>query len=1510
MGLELAFTFNHRLPEGSVVVLRVPDFTAPNSLAANVTLSGDMVEMFDAAWDTNTSLGFTVRKPIPGGTLVSVQVDASNGIMLPKAGLPYRTDILSLSVRNYESVATNPEPMSTAPMVGLIRSTLSFTNPTADSASGLDFELGFSMGKDKSPVLLAGDEIYVKLPGFAHDGSVFGLESADNQSWVGNFGVPTWDNATGILTLPVEAEIDATKPLAFGVTAESGLRLPTMGTSGNTDHFTISLLQASLGDRATAFIPMQVVDRVGALTNSTITMDPMMADEVTEITLKLRFTAEILQGEHVAINADFTVEDVPMALVSQAGYRTLALGGEDSDKVVAEWGHGLPAVRLRALEDIEADFPLDLVILKSNGLKFPGYGYTGATAPITVSAELNDGIILPTVLEVVSYVGAFHNASVTFGSQICSEHATVKLDFTPSMDLLVGDEIVLRLPNFHVPDTGAALPLAMTSGYAGYMEAYARGNETVVYKVVKAGMYANVEMYATLKISNYIRLPGSAVFLDSKEITIEANCTNGKVPRTPVALDKAIGLSTASVQYANPAAGERSKISLTFTSTNALIENDGVFFKLPGFKRDHHDFPDQVAVSGPFNGSFTNVSWTQHTGLLELLTMTTIPANTEITLVLGYGEGFELPYHGTQLNDPSLQIKLKGSLASVPWTSIEYSPSVGAIKNTALEFTAVDGSAHSVEQGIRAGKACGLKLMFNFSVPLVPTDMITVTLPSFSGPTIGVNGHGGELKMTALTPEPHLANHSANFTGRWDGHTGTLTLIAQARLDAFSYEVLTISAANGIVMSPYGNRRDDPRLQISTNATAGAIAPIPITHSTAVGAFTYSEVKFAPKQIQRDVEVSVVFKMPSALSVGDTVSLVLPGMKQEGPKALGKELVKDLKLLGKHRQAFNGTWENATSTLVLTVGRGNTIPGETLITLEVSRENGLQLPRTGIVANDHRFTIEANATTGPASAVTIMSVPSFGIQSSALDFSPIMPGEATRITLGLDLTCDLRPSDEITLVLPHLTGTDNNELELESDDGILGFAPAFRGSWVESSTTLTLNATHAVTAGYRHVFIKEANGLKLPTHGVRNGTAFTVRLNSNCTGGEMEPVPVGHYPVLGTVDSSSLSFVKHHAASPTAITVAFNLSHDIKAGDIVTVELPGFNASSKALSLGGKDGTKFAGTWSQGEYAKPLNLKGNEVVLESNARILGSSMEPSLDAQLEPVPAASVDVGGAIVDRYAPPFVKRISSVASAELEPLGAGDVVVLEVEFNHDVVVEGEPTLQLDVGVVPAVVSYDTSMPTLAPTVPAWDDTDCTFERGLHTPACNFTTDLATDLEWTIGSGSTPTSYTGPSSAYAGSYYAYVESTNNAASKFSMVRGFEGARLAELSFAYHMYSYFDTVSGMEMGTLNISGSDDGASWYPIWEADGNQGNSWKTASITLGGTYNYIRFLGTTAPTTQNGGGGDIAIDNIKFSTQEFMPSVVSRLSNIPLSSNRAHLGGPRPNPTVLTHPTRCRR
>ena len=52
--------------------------------------------------------------------------------------------------------------------------------------------------------------------------------------------------------------------------------------------------------------------------------------------------------------------------------------------------------------------------------------------------------------------------------------------------------------------------------------------------------------------------------------------------------------------------------------------------------------------------------------------------------------------------------------------------------------------------------------------------------------------------------------------------------------------------------------------------------------------------------------------------------------------------------------------------------------------------------------------------------------------------------------------------------------------------------------------------------------------------------------------------------------------------------------------------------------------------------------------------------------------------------------MKRVSGAASAKLETLGAGDVVTLEVEFNQEVIVEGEPMLII-YGDQPAVSHYE---------------------------------------------------------------------------------------------------------------------------------------------------------------------------------------------------------------------------
>ncbi len=160
--------------------------------------------------------------------------------------------------------------------------------------------------------------------------------------------------------------------------------------------------------------------------------------------------------------------------------------------------------------------------------------------------------------------------------------------------------------------------------------------------------------------------------------------------------------------------------------------------------------------------------------------------------------------------------------------------------------------------------------------------------------------------------------------------------------------------------------------------------------------------------------------------------------------------------------------------------------------------------------------------------------------------------------------------------------------------------------------------------------------------------------------------------------------------------------------------------------------------------------------------------------------------------------------------------------------------------------------------------------FESGAGS-VCQYTGD---DFNWTVSTGSTPSSNTGPTNAYQGNGYFYMESSSpNYPSKVATFQGacydLSGFTTASIDFWYHMY-------GATMGTLNLEVSpDNGTTWTGVWSLSGNQGNSWLNATVDLsayaGGNLSY-RFSGTTTTSytsdftldqvtidAGNGGGGE---------------------------------------------------
>jgi V8-like Glu-specific endopeptidase len=139
--------------------------------------------------------------------------------------------------------------------------------------------------------------------------------------------------------------------------------------------------------------------------------------------------------------------------------------------------------------------------------------------------------------------------------------------------------------------------------------------------------------------------------------------------------------------------------------------------------------------------------------------------------------------------------------------------------------------------------------------------------------------------------------------------------------------------------------------------------------------------------------------------------------------------------------------------------------------------------------------------------------------------------------------------------------------------------------------------------------------------------------------------------------------------------------------------------------------------------------------------------------------------------------------------------------------------------------------------------------------------------DFDWTVLSGTTASTGTGPTAANEGTYYAYMEATapNNPSKNALLLSpcfNLIGITYPQVIFDYHML-------GTTMGNLSLEVSTNGSTWTSLWSKTGDQGSAWITDTVDLNAYTNEsslrIRFNGTTGSDFES----DIAIDAFGLSS-----------------------------------------
>lgn len=122
------------------------------------------------------------------------------------------------------------------------------------------------------------------------------------------------------------------------------------------------------------------------------------------------------------------------------------------------------------------------------------------------------------------------------------------------------------------------------------------------------------------------------------------------------------------------------------------------------------------------------------------------------------------------------------------------------------------------------------------------------------------------------------------------------------------------------------------------------------------------------------------------------------------------------------------------------------------------------------------------------------------------------------------------------------------------------------------------------------------------------------------------------------------------------------------------------------------------------------------------------------------------------------------------------------------------------------------------------------CDFESNSES-ACFLSESLSDEFDWTIHTGSTRSTGTGPTSAYHGLHYKYIE-TSTRGTRLDVSMYLRQRAILESSMAFQAKTYCLTMYyhmyGDTINTLTIRTQKGNNATIDRWKMSGNQGNVW----------------------------------------------------------------------------------
>ncbi len=657
-----------------------------------------------------------------------------------------------------------------------------------------------------------------------------------------------------------------------------------------------------------------------------------------------------------------------------------------------------------------------------------------------------------------------------------------------------------------------------------------------------------------------IKLPENGTDKNDLRFTISTLANDGPVLPVSILSSPSVAvLRRSAVTFSMPLAGAVTAVDMSFTFEQAMLPDDLIRIKLPGFSRQCPAKPPSCPVEEYVNLTGTSAPflrgvWLNANETLLLTVLDEIPPSVPLAFTLPSSLGVRVPIAGVGVFRPSLSIAIEGPLSASSDRELSNVQPVGALRTD----TASLGIAPA-----KANEPVNLTVIFVPEMPLGEGETVSIRLANFTGPRT----------FTVILRRLISGPSASTFNAEWDNATSSLVLRVMSGTQVLSGSLveITVQAGSGI-RSPVNGLKSTDILLISAQAASGPMLGTPIAHGTIGSVGGILSINFAPPVAGALTRITMRFALQMPLLAGEQCMVNLPGFTRDEPR--GAPLVNDEAEGGTRNVRL--TWSPATPSVIMVP----TAVVQGLVTISLPLTSGIRMPVNGISAASPPITLECSASNGDISATSFLDVQYVGRfqeGSTSLSFQPALADEPAAIVMSFALSVDTKRGEAMFLVLPGFMRT----LMTSEPIMLMGIGTVFfpSGLWDSETFTLTMLASRDVPAGTLITLtVPISAGIRLAKEGVP-AAGSGIGLAFNGTGGPVIPAPFTSLQVVGAFGGTSLMFDPPVAAAPARLWLRFVTSMRIFAGEQLRIDLLGFVALSDRPLLYGNNASLFTATW-------------------------------------------------------------------------------------------------------------------------------------------------------------------------------------------------------------------------------------------------------------------------------------------------------------------------------------------